>query len=48
MRFDDFLKDKILQIILLLVGFFTIEIFLVCFSSNIFLKIYMVIRYMLY
>ena len=40
MRFDDFLKDKILQIILLLVGFFTIEIFLVCFSSNIFLKIY--------
>ena len=40
MSFFDFLKDKIVQIILILFGIFTIEIFLVCFSSNIFLKIY--------
>ena len=40
MKFIGFLKDKILQIILLLFGIFTIEIFLICFSTDIFLKIY--------
>ena len=39
MKFIGFLKDKILQIILLLFGIFTIEIFLICFSTDIFLKI---------
>ena len=40
MKFLEFLKDKFLQILLIIFGICTIEIFLICFSSNNFLKIY--------
>ena len=40
MSFKGFMKDKILQIVLLLLGIFSIEIFLICLSAEKFLIIY--------
>ena len=40
MNFFDFLKDKILQIILIILGLITIEIFLMIYPIGNFLKIY--------
>ncbi len=40
MKFKNFLKDKILQIFLMLIATFSIEVFLICFSAEKFLVIY--------
>ena len=40
MNFKNFVKDKILQIILIVIGLFSIEILLICFNCEMFLKIY--------
>ncbi len=40
MKFKDFLKDKMLAIIMLLFGILTIEIFLMAYRCGIFIKIY--------
>ena len=40
MNFKSFLKDKILQISLILFGIITIEIFLLAYSINVFIKIF--------
>ncbi len=40
MSFKRFIKDKILQIFLILFAVFTIEVFLICFSAETFLLIY--------
>ena len=40
MNFRNFIKDKVLQIFLIIFGVFTIEVFLICFNCNLFLKIY--------
>ncbi len=40
MKFSSFLKDKILQISLIVFGIITIEIFLICYPYGNFIKIY--------
>ena len=40
MKFSSFLKDKVLQISLIIFGIVTIEIFLICYPYGNFIKIY--------
>ena len=40
MKFSSFVKDKILQISLIVFGLITIEIFLICYPYGNFIKIY--------
>ena len=49
MKFKDFIKDKLITIVLLLLGILTIEIFLLVYSFGNFLKIYIpIVIFLLY